>query len=106
MDYQQLDLLNQLKCNPTGQNNWYTHTHTHTQHMTNRATDDLLSNMSKTIYRQIFVVTGDKKPNANLQTPQRIKYVNNSKTDWNEHTEKTFHRHKQQRKQKTNGKEI
>lgn len=45
------------------QNNWYTHTHTHTnmksQYNINSGTDELLSNMSKTIHRQIFVVTGD-----------------------------------------------
>lgn len=38
------------------------HTHTHNvlvQYNTHRAADDLLSNMSKTIRRQIFVVTGD-----------------------------------------------
>lgn len=41
--------------------NWYTHTHTNmkSQYNINSGTDELLSNMSKTIHRQIFVVTGD-----------------------------------------------
>lgn len=48
--------------NLTGQKYLYTHTHTHkipVQYNTNKATADRLSNMSKTIHGQIFVVTGD-----------------------------------------------